>query len=86
VPYVGPVMLRFENRSCLGGALVLGDDILLGAVPMEDMDLIVSPAHNKVTVNPDSPNFPQALVKCALSTAKKCVRLSTAGTAEVSGP
>lgn len=63
VPYVGPVMLRFENRSCFTGALVFGDDILLGAVPMEDMDLIVSPAHKKVTVNPDSPNFPQALVK-----------------------
>jgi len=63
VPYVGPVVLRFENRSCFGGALVLGDEILLGAVPMEDMDLIISPAHNKVIVNPDSPNFPQALVK-----------------------
>jgi clan AA aspartic protease len=63
VPYVGPVLVRFENRSCFVGALVLGDDILLGVVPMEDMDLIVSPAHKKVLVNPDSPNFPQALVK-----------------------
>lgn len=63
VPYVGPVLLHFENRSCFVGALVLGDEVLLGAVPMEDMDLIVSPAHKKVMVNPDSPNFPQALVK-----------------------
>ncbi len=63
VPYVGPVLIHFENRNCFVGALVLGDDILLGAVPMEDMDLIVSPAHKKVVVNPDSPNFPQALVK-----------------------
>jgi hypothetical protein len=30
---------------------------------MEDMDLIVSPAHQKVVVNPDFPNFPHALVK-----------------------
>lgn len=63
VPYVGPVLLHFENRNCFVGALVLGDDVLLGAVPMEDMDLLVSPAHKKVIVNPDSPNFPQALVK-----------------------
>lgn len=62
-PYVGPLQLTFENRNCFVGALVLGDEVLLGAVPMEDMDLIVSPAHRKLVVNPDSPNFPQALVK-----------------------
>ncbi len=63
VPYVGPVRVWFENRSCFVGALVLGDDVLLGAVPMEDMDLIVNPAQRSVEVNPQSPNFPQALVK-----------------------
>ncbi len=63
VAYVGPVLVRFNNRSCFVGALVLGDEVLLGAVPMEDMDLIVSPAHKMVVVNPDSPNFPHALVK-----------------------
>jgi clan AA aspartic protease len=63
VPYLGPVKVAFENRSCYVGALVLGDEVLLGAVPMEDMDLIVSPAHRKLVVNPDSPNFPFALVK-----------------------
>ena len=63
VSYVGPVLVKFKNRSCFVGALVLGDEVLLGAVPMEDMDLIISPAHKKVVVNPDSPNFPHALVK-----------------------
>ncbi len=63
VPYVGPVQVKFGNRSCFVGALVMGDEVLLGAVPMEDMDLIVSPAHKGVIVNPDSPNFPHALVK-----------------------
>ena len=62
-PYVGPIEIRFENRNCFAGALVLGDEVLLGAVPMADMDIIVSPAHRKVIVNPESPNFPQALVK-----------------------
>ncbi|MEO6050135.1 MAG: clan AA aspartic protease [Pyrinomonadaceae bacterium] len=63
VPYVGPVTIRFENRSCFVGALVLGDEVLLGVVPMEDMDLVVNPAKHEVTVNPDNPNFPLALVK-----------------------
>jgi clan AA aspartic protease len=43
-PYVGPIEVRFENRACYTGALVLGDEVLLGAVPMEDMDLVISPA------------------------------------------
>ncbi|MCK4906906.1 MAG: clan AA aspartic protease [Spirochaetes bacterium] len=63
VSYVGPLEVIFENRSCFVGALVIGDEVLLGAVPMEDMDLIVSPAHQKLVVNPESPNFPHALVK-----------------------
>lgn len=63
VPYVGPIEILFENRNCFVGALVLGDEVLLGAVPMEDMDLIISPGHRKLIVNPESPNFPHALVK-----------------------
>jgi clan AA aspartic protease len=61
--YVGPVEVRFKNRSCFVGALVLGDDVLLGAVPMEDLDLVVSPARQTVEVNPDSPNIPSSVVK-----------------------
>ena len=63
VPYVGPVHVSFENRSCFVGALVLGDEVLLGAVPMEDLDLVVSPGRRSITVNPDSPNIPHARVK-----------------------
>lgn len=63
VPYVGPIRVRFGSRFCYVGALVLGDEILLGAVPMEDMDLVVSPSRREVTVNPASPNIPHARVK-----------------------
>ena len=62
-PYVGPVLVRFENRQCLTGALVLGAEVLLGAVPMEDMDVLVSPATRSLIVNPESPNFARAIVK-----------------------
>lgn len=63
VPYVGPIQIKFENRNCFTGALVLGDSVLLGAVPLEDMDLIVNPRNQTLTVNPSSPNIPSVLVK-----------------------
>ena len=63
VPYVGPVRVSFGKRFCYVGALVLGDEVLLGAVPMEDMDLIVSPSRREVTPDPASPNIPHARVK-----------------------
>jgi clan AA aspartic protease len=62
-PYAGPVELRFGNRSCFVGAMVLGDEVLLGAIPMEDMDLIVRPLTREVLVNPASPNIPSSLDK-----------------------
>ena len=62
VDYVGPVKVSFANRSCFAGALVLGDSVLLGAIPMEDMDLIINPREQKLTVNPESPNTPSAIV------------------------
>ena len=65
VPYVGPVQVRFANRSCFTGALVLGDSVLLGSIPMEDMDLVISSREQRVTVNPESPNMPSAVVKTA---------------------
>ena len=63
VPYVGPVKVAFEKRFCYVGALVLGDEVLLGAVPMEDMDLVVNPSRKMLTVDPASPNLPHARVK-----------------------
>lgn len=63
VPYVGPVKVMFQDRLCFVGALVMGDEPLLGAVPMEDMDLIVHPLSRTVTVNPESPNFPHHKIK-----------------------
>jgi clan AA aspartic protease len=63
VPYMGPISLKFENRACFTGALVLGDEVLLGAVPMADMDVVVSPATQSLIVNPASPNIAMSIVK-----------------------
>jgi len=42
---------------------VFGDEVLLGSVPMEDMDLVVAPGRRSIVVNPESPNIPHARVK-----------------------
>jgi clan AA aspartic protease len=64
-PYVGPLVLRFKNRTGFVGALVLGDEVLLGAIPMEDMDLVVNPRDRTVDVNPASPNIASGIAKHA---------------------
>ena len=63
VQYVSPVRIEMLNRVCVTGALVLGDQVLLGAIPMEDMDLVVEPARQRVAVNPRAPNIPMSLAK-----------------------
>ena len=62
-PYVGPIRVRFENRGCYVGAIVLGDQVLLGAIPMEDMDLVVLPLERRIAVNPLHPDFAAGLAK-----------------------
>ena len=32
-PYVGPILAQFANRHCLTGAMVLGNEVLLGGNP-----------------------------------------------------
>ena len=63
VPYVGPLEVRFKNRVGFAGALVMGDQVLLGAIPMEDMDLVVIPRTRTIDINPDSPNVASSMAK-----------------------
>ena len=63
VPYVGPVQIRFKNRIGFTGALVLGDQALLGVIPMEDLDLMVLPKEKVLDVNPNSPNIGTSIAK-----------------------
>ncbi len=54
--------MAFGDRLCFVGALVMGDDVLLGAVPMEDMDLTVHPSH----LHGESRIFPRDRTKIKL--------------------
>lgn len=62
---VGPVEVRFKNRQCTCRAMVLPGDNepLLGAIPMEDMDVLIHPQRQELIVNPDHPYFAQMKMK-----------------------
>jgi clan AA aspartic protease len=60
-PYVGPVKVEIGDRECYVGAMVFGDEVLLGAIPMEDMDLLVDPARRQVI--PRDPRGPVSVAK-----------------------
>ena len=57
VDFVGPVDIRFENRSTTVRAIVLPGDseVLLGSIPMEDMDVLIDQKQQKLLVNPKHP-------------------------------
>jgi clan AA aspartic protease len=63
VPMIGPLRIYFADRTCDLSALVLGDEPLIGAVPMEMMDLVLHHATQTLSVNPASPFVPVALAK-----------------------
>jgi len=54
-PMAGPVEVWWKNRRFTGDALVLTNakDILLGAIPLEEMDLTVNPKRELVGVHGD---------------------------------
>lgn len=62
---VGPVMVKFANRTATCNAFVLPGDSepLLGAIPMEEMDVLIHPQRQELIVNPDHPNYAQLKMK-----------------------
>jgi clan AA aspartic protease len=63
VTYSGPVEVSFGDRKCYSGTLVMGDEVLLGAIQMEDLDLVLIPSRREVIANPVSPHHPWGLAK-----------------------
>jgi len=62
---VAPVEIRFKNRRSSCSAMVLPGDSepLLGAIPLEDMDVLIHPLRQELVVNPDHPYFAQMKMK-----------------------
>jgi len=56
---VGPVKVKFKNRTAICNAFVLPGDSepLLGAIPMEEMDVLIHPQRQELIVNPEHPTM-----------------------------
>ena len=54
VDIVGPVEVRFETAATTVRALVIPDteQVLLGAIPLEGLDVIIDPVRERLLVNP----------------------------------
>ena len=65
VEIVGPVRVRFEDRSTILDAVVLPatSEVLLGAYPLEGLDAFIDPKRQKLILNPKSPDNPTAYIR-----------------------
>ena len=56
---VGPIMVKFKNRTATCNAFVLNgySEPLLGSIPMEEMDVIILPHKQELVVNPEHPEY-----------------------------
>jgi clan AA aspartic protease len=62
---VGPVDLHFKNRRTVCHALVLpgATEVLLGAIPLEDLDVLIDPKSQQLIVHPSRPYIAGTKVK-----------------------
>jgi clan AA aspartic protease len=62
---VGPIEVHFENRSTSTRAIVLpgNAEVLLGSIPMEDMDVVIAPKTQQLIVNPENPYMAKKSLK-----------------------
>ena len=65
VEIVGPVEVRFEERSTISTAVVLPttSEVLLGAYPLEGLDAFIDPKRQKLRLNPKSPDNPTKYIR-----------------------
>lgn len=64
VDVVGPIEVRFGNRRTVVEAIVTPNStqVLLGAIPMEGMDVLIDPKRDRLMINPDSPDVAKMML------------------------
>ena len=64
LPVVGPMLVEFKNRKTVCYTVATKDDeVLLGSIPMEDMDVVLNPKKQTIEINPESPYLPRMKMK-----------------------
>ncbi len=71
---VGPIEIRFQNRSTTTRAVVLpgAEEPLLGSIPLEDLDVVIDPKQQRLMVNPRSPDIATKYAKYIESKSTVC--------------
>ena len=72
LPVVSNVEIRFGNRSTTCRAIVLPGDseVLLGAIPLEDLDVVINSRRQELVINPESPDMAMMRLNYHRSTEK----------------
>ena len=62
---VGPIRIVFKTRTttCLAIVLPGATEVLLGAIPLEGMDVIIDPNKQELALPPDRPHIALTIVK-----------------------
>ena len=62
---VGPIEVRFKTRRTTVDALVVPNnaEVLLGAIPLEGMDVIIDPSKQELQLPPERPYIAQTILK-----------------------
>ena len=65
VDVVGPIEVRFENKRTIVDAVIMPgtSGVLLGAYPMEGLDVMIDPKRERLLVNPPWPNNPKLRIR-----------------------
>ena len=63
VPKIAPIEISYDGRTYVTEAVVIGNEPLMGVIPLEAMDLIADPRQQRLIANPQHPNYPVALAK-----------------------
>ena len=59
----GPVIIEWEGRQTIEDALITGNEVLLGQVVLEKLDLLVDCTNQRLIPNPAHPDYPLAEIK-----------------------
>jgi clan AA aspartic protease len=59
----GPVLIECQGRETVDEALVVGDEVLIGQVILEKLDLLVDCKNQRLIPNPANPDYPVTYIK-----------------------
>ena len=58
-----PIIIECEGRETVAEALVVGNEVLIGQVILEKLDLLVDCKNQRLMPNPANPDYPVAMIK-----------------------